>query len=46
MDQGEYNQTWDGADNGGHRVGGGIFWMKMHTDNGYQSSMRIVVVPR
>jgi len=46
MGQGEHNQTWDGADNGGHRVGGGIFWMKMHTGNGYQSSMRIVVVPR
>jgi hypothetical protein len=46
MDKGEHSQSWDGADNGGHRVSGGIFWMKMQTENGYNSSMRIVVVPR
>ena len=46
MDKGEHTQSWDGADNGGNRVSGGIFWMKMHTQSGYTSSMRLVVVPR
>jgi hypothetical protein len=44
MDKGEYTQSWDGADNAGNRVAGGIFWMQMSTANGYVSSKKMVSV--
>lgn len=44
MDKGENTATWDGADNAGNRVGGGIFWMQMSTENGYTSSKKMVVL--
>jgi hypothetical protein len=44
MDKGENSSTWDGADNAGNRVGGGIFWMQMSTENGYTSSKKMVVL--
>ena len=40
---GENTLTWDGADNAGNRVSGGIFWMEMSTPS-YTSSKRMVVL--
>jgi len=40
---GENSLTWDGTDNAGNRVNGGIFWMDMSTPS-YTSSKRMVVL--
>jgi len=40
---GENTLTWDGTDNAGNPVSGGIFWMEMSTPS-YTSSKRLVVL--
>ncbi|MCK4415021.1 MAG: hypothetical protein KAY32_15925, partial [Candidatus Eisenbacteria sp.] len=40
---GENTLTWDGTDNAGNRVSGGIFWMEMITSS-YKSAKRLVVL--
>ncbi|MBM3316469.1 MAG: hypothetical protein FJY75_01325 [Candidatus Eisenbacteria bacterium] len=40
---GENSVVWDGLDNGGSRVSGGIFWMQMNA-NGFSSSKKMVVL--
>ena len=42
-DQGENTVVWDGTDNGGNRVGSGIFWVKMSTPS-YESTKQMVVM--
>ena len=41
-DAGEHALTWDGADDAGRRTGAGIYWMQMRTDDGYESSKRMI----
>ena len=41
-DAGEHSLTWDGADDAGRRTGAGIYWMQMRTDDGYESSKRMI----
>ncbi len=41
---GENSIVWDGTDNNGNRVGGGIFWMQMSTHDGYTSGKKMVVL--
>jgi flagellar hook capping protein FlgD len=36
--------VWDGTDNGGNRVSGGIFWMQMNTDDGFSSGKKMIVL--
>ena len=40
---GENSIVWDGTDNSGSRVSGGIFWTQMST-NGFTSSKKMVVL--
>jgi len=40
---GENSIVWDGTDNTGNRVSGGIFWTQMST-NGFSSSKKMVVL--
>ncbi|MCK4413347.1 MAG: hypothetical protein KAY32_07385 [Candidatus Eisenbacteria sp.] len=40
---GENTLTWDGTDDAGNRVNGGIFWMEMITSS-YKSAKRLVVL--
>jgi hypothetical protein len=44
MEAGETTVVWDGTDNRGNRVGGGIFWMQMHTRDGYVSGKKMLVL--
>ena len=43
-DGGETTVVWDGTDNAGNRVGGGVFWMQMTTHDGYTSGKKMVVL--
>ena len=43
-DGGENSVVWDGTDNQGNRVGGGVFWMQMTTHDGYTSGKKMVVL--
>ncbi len=41
---GENSVVWDGTDNQGRRVSGGIFWMQMTTHDGFQSGKKLLVM--
>jgi hypothetical protein len=41
---GENAIVWDGMDNRGHRVGGGVFWMQMTTSDGYISVRKMIAL--
>ncbi len=41
---GENSVVWDGTDNNGNRVGGGIFWMQMSTHDGFSSGKKMLVL--
>jgi len=41
---GENSVVWDGTDNQGNRVGGGVFWMQMTTRDGFSSGKKMVVL--
>ncbi len=41
---GEHTVVWDGLDQEGHQVGGGIYWVRLRTEDGYRSSRRILVM--
>jgi hypothetical protein len=41
---GEHNYTWDGTDEGGRRVGAGLYWMQLECDGGYRSSKRMIML--
>ncbi len=43
-DAGENAVVWDGTDELGHRVGGGIFWLQMSTHDGYRSGKKLLVM--
>ncbi len=36
--------VWDGTDNTGARVGGGVYWMQMSTHDGFVSGKKMVVM--
>lgn len=44
MDAGENSVVWDGTDNAGARVGGGVYWMQMSTQDGFSSGKKMVVL--
>jgi len=44
MDAGENSVVWDGTDNTGARVGGGVYWMQMSTHDGFTSGKKMVVL--
>jgi hypothetical protein len=41
---GENSVVWDGTDNQGNRVGGGVFWMQMTTHDGFSSGKKMLVL--
>lgn len=43
MDAGLHSVIWDGTDNGGHRVGSGIYWSQLDVGD-YVSSKKVVVL--
>jgi hypothetical protein len=44
MEAGENTVVWDGTNNSGNRVGGGIFWMQMSTHDGYTSCKKMIAL--
>jgi hypothetical protein len=42
--EGEHSLTWDGTDNAGNRLGGGVFWVQMTTQDGYRSGKKLVIL--
>ncbi len=44
-DAGENTVVWDGLDNGGNRVGGGVYWVAMSAGD-YSSGKKMVVIGR
>ncbi len=42
---GEQTIVWDGADDGGRRLGAGLYWMQLRTERGYASSRRLLALP-
>jgi len=40
----EHRVTWEGTDDAGNPVGSGIFWMQLTTEQGFESSKRMIVV--
>ncbi len=41
---GENAVVWDGTDDQGRRVSGGIFWMQMSTQDGFKSGKKLLVL--
>jgi hypothetical protein len=41
---GENSIVWDGTDNQGKRVGGGVFWMQMTAHDGFSSGKKMVIL--
>jgi FlgD Ig-like domain len=41
---GDNTVQWDGTDGNGNRVGGGIFWMQMTTEDGFSSGKKMIVM--
>jgi hypothetical protein len=39
---GEQSLVWDGTNDRGHRLGAGIFWLRLSTAGGYASSLRLL----
>jgi flagellar hook capping protein FlgD len=44
FEAGDQSIAWDGTDNSGNRVGGGIFWMQMNTQDGFSSGKKMIVL--
>jgi flagellar hook capping protein FlgD len=44
FEAGENTLQWDGTDTNGNRVGGGIFWMQMTTEDGFSSGKKMIVM--
>jgi len=42
---GEQTIVWDGTDDGGRRLGAGLYWMQLRTERGYASSRRLLALP-
>ncbi len=41
---GEHSVVWDGTDNQGRRLGAGIYWVQMKTDDGYRSGKKLLIL--
>jgi len=41
---GESSLAWDGTDNAGNRVGAGVFWVQMTTQDGYRSGEKMILM--
>ncbi len=41
-ENGSVEVTWDGTNNAGERVGGGIYWMQLSTHDGYVSAKKMI----
>ncbi len=44
FEAGENSVVWDGTNTNGNRVGGGIYWMQMNTDDGFSSGKKMIVL--
>jgi hypothetical protein len=44
QEAGEHTVVWDGADDGGRRLGSGLYWLQLRTDRGYASSRRLLAL--